>query len=125
MHRTNHVPQTTFWMHMLSWGLAALVSVGSALAQERVAPRAREIDETEEYPDDLFALFVEAGLTGHEGGAGEFAEAHGLTHGGLGLGELLQRLPGGHEERLPVWAEYKQTGLGPVPWALCGLRRSA
>ncbi len=40
MHRTNHVPQTTFWMHMLSWGLAALLSVGSALAQERVAPPA-------------------------------------------------------------------------------------
>jgi alkylation response protein AidB-like acyl-CoA dehydrogenase len=34
------------------------------LAQERVAPRAREIDETEEYPDDLFSLFVETGLTG-------------------------------------------------------------
>jgi alkylation response protein AidB-like acyl-CoA dehydrogenase len=34
------------------------------LAQERVAPRAREIDETEEYPDDLFELFVETGLTG-------------------------------------------------------------
>jgi alkylation response protein AidB-like acyl-CoA dehydrogenase len=29
-----------------------------------VAPRAREIDETEEYPDDLFSLFVETGLTG-------------------------------------------------------------
>jgi alkylation response protein AidB-like acyl-CoA dehydrogenase len=34
------------------------------LAQERVAPRAREIDDTEEYPDDLFSLFVETGLTG-------------------------------------------------------------
>jgi alkylation response protein AidB-like acyl-CoA dehydrogenase len=34
------------------------------LAQERVAPRAREIDETEEYPDDLFELFVSTGLTG-------------------------------------------------------------
>jgi len=34
------------------------------LAQERVAPRAREIDETEEYPDDLFELFVGTGLTG-------------------------------------------------------------
>jgi alkylation response protein AidB-like acyl-CoA dehydrogenase len=33
------------------------------LAQERVAPRAREIDETEEYPQDLFDLFVESGLT--------------------------------------------------------------
>jgi alkylation response protein AidB-like acyl-CoA dehydrogenase len=34
------------------------------LAQERVAPRAPEIDETEEYPDDLFELFVSTGLTG-------------------------------------------------------------
>jgi hypothetical protein len=29
-----------------------------------VAPRAREIDESEEYPEDLFALFVDSGLTG-------------------------------------------------------------
>jgi alkylation response protein AidB-like acyl-CoA dehydrogenase len=34
------------------------------LAQERVAPRAREIDATQQYPQDLFDLFVEAGLTG-------------------------------------------------------------
>ena len=34
------------------------------LAQEHVAPRAREIDRTQEYPDDLFDLFVETGLTG-------------------------------------------------------------
>lgn len=34
------------------------------LARERVAPRAREIDEADEYPQDLFDLFVEAGLTG-------------------------------------------------------------
>ncbi len=34
------------------------------LAQEKVAPRAREIDLSEEYPQDLFELFVETGLTG-------------------------------------------------------------
>lgn len=34
------------------------------LAQDRVAPRAREIDTTGEYPQDLFDLFVDAGLTG-------------------------------------------------------------
>ena len=34
------------------------------LAQEKVAPRAREIDRTEEYPEDLFEVFVRAGLTG-------------------------------------------------------------
>jgi alkylation response protein AidB-like acyl-CoA dehydrogenase len=48
----------------LSDELAELQATVRKLAQERVAPRAREIDETERYPDDLFALFVETGLTG-------------------------------------------------------------
>jgi hypothetical protein len=34
------------------------------LAQDKVKPRAREIDETGDYPADLFAAFVQAGLTG-------------------------------------------------------------
>jgi alkylation response protein AidB-like acyl-CoA dehydrogenase len=34
------------------------------IAQDKVAPRAREIDVSEEYPQDLFELFVETGLTG-------------------------------------------------------------
>jgi alkylation response protein AidB-like acyl-CoA dehydrogenase len=34
------------------------------MAQERIKPRAREIDDTNEYPQDLFDLFVETGLTG-------------------------------------------------------------
>lgn len=32
------------------------------IAQERVAPRAREIDESEEFPEDVFEVFKEAGL---------------------------------------------------------------
>jgi alkylation response protein AidB-like acyl-CoA dehydrogenase len=44
--------------------LADLQATVRKLAQERVAPRARQIDESEEYPDDLFSLFVDAGLTG-------------------------------------------------------------
>ena len=48
----------------LSEELAELQATVRKLAQERVAPRAREIDETEEYPEDLFELFIEAGLTG-------------------------------------------------------------
>jgi alkylation response protein AidB-like acyl-CoA dehydrogenase len=48
----------------LSEELAELQATVRKLAQERVAPRAREIDETQEYPQDLFDLFVEAGLTG-------------------------------------------------------------
>jgi alkylation response protein AidB-like acyl-CoA dehydrogenase len=62
--------------------LAELQATVRKLAQERVAPRARAIDETEEYPQDLFDLFVDAGLTGlcvpeELGGAG--AGIFGLT----------------------------------------------
>jgi alkylation response protein AidB-like acyl-CoA dehydrogenase len=48
----------------LSPELVELQATVRKLAQNRVAPRAREIDETEEYPQDLFELFVDAGLTG-------------------------------------------------------------
>ena len=34
------------------------------LAQEKVAPRAREIDTTAAYPQDLFEVFRDAGLLG-------------------------------------------------------------
>jgi alkylation response protein AidB-like acyl-CoA dehydrogenase len=44
--------------------LAELQASVRKLARERVAPRAREIDTTESYPQDLFDLFVETGLTG-------------------------------------------------------------
>lgn len=44
--------------------LAELQATVRKLARERVAPRAREIDTTREYPQDLFDLFVDAGLTG-------------------------------------------------------------
>src|SRR5262245_13553613 len=48
----------------LSDELAELQATVRKLAQERVAPRARQIDESEEYPEDLISLFVDAGLTG-------------------------------------------------------------
>jgi alkylation response protein AidB-like acyl-CoA dehydrogenase len=48
----------------LSPELAELQATVRKLAQERIAPRARQIDDTEEYPQDLFDLFVDAGLTG-------------------------------------------------------------
>ena len=77
------------------------------LAQERIAPRAREIDVTEEYPEDLFELFVETGLTGlcvpeEHGGSG--AGILGLTiaieevakySNAAALMLLLTRLPTG------------------------------
>ena len=45
------------------------------LAEEKIGPRAAEIDETDEYPEDVDKLFVDAGLTGvsypeEYGGAG-------------------------------------------------------
>ena len=48
----------------LSEELTALRDSVRRLAREKVEPRAREIDETGEYPDDLFALFRDAGLLG-------------------------------------------------------------
>jgi hypothetical protein len=59
----------------LSPELAELQATVRRLARDRVAPRAREIDESDEYPQDLFDCFVDAGLTGlcvpeHLGGSG-------------------------------------------------------
>jgi len=48
----------------LSPELAELQATVRKLSQERIQPRARDIDETEEYPQDLFDLFAETGLTG-------------------------------------------------------------
>lgn len=77
------------------------------MARERIQPRAREIDETGEYPEDLFDLFVETGLTGlvipeEHGGSG--AGILGLTlaveevakySNAVALMLLLTRLPTG------------------------------
>jgi alkylation response protein AidB-like acyl-CoA dehydrogenase len=46
----------------LSEELAELQSTVRRLAQEKVKPRAREIDRTGEYPEDLFDLFASSGL---------------------------------------------------------------
>jgi alkylation response protein AidB-like acyl-CoA dehydrogenase len=48
----------------LSEELGALQEMVRRLAQDKVRPRAREIDETGQYPDDLFAVFRDAGLLG-------------------------------------------------------------
>src|SRR5512145_239462 len=48
----------------LSEELAALQATCRRIAQDKVAPRAREIDETEQYPQDLFEVFRDAGLLG-------------------------------------------------------------
>src|SRR6059058_1178881 len=44
--------------------LTALQESVRRLSQDKVKPRAREIDETNEYPEDLFELFRDAGLLG-------------------------------------------------------------
>jgi alkylation response protein AidB-like acyl-CoA dehydrogenase len=91
----------------LSPELAELQATVRKLSQERIAPRAREIDDTEQYPDDLFELFVDSGLTGlcipeKLGGAG--AGIFGLTlaieevakySNAAALMLLLTRLPTG------------------------------
>src|SRR5947208_15507065 len=48
----------------LSAELAELQATVRKLSQEKIAPRAREIDATGEYPQDLFELFRDAGLLG-------------------------------------------------------------
>src|SRR6478752_7845777 len=48
----------------LSEELAALQETCRRIAQDKVKPRAREIDESGEYPQDLFEVFRDAGLLG-------------------------------------------------------------
>lgn len=48
----------------LSPELAELQHTVRRLAQEKVAPRARQIDKSGEYPQDLFEVFRDAGLLG-------------------------------------------------------------
>jgi len=48
----------------LSDELAELQTTVRRLAQDKVKPRAREIDDTGEYPQDLFEVFRDAGLLG-------------------------------------------------------------
>src|SRR5207247_9201553 len=48
----------------LSEELFALQPSVRRLAQDKVKPRAREIDESGEYPQDLFEIFRDAGLLG-------------------------------------------------------------
>src|SRR6202011_2702327 len=44
--------------------LAELQATVRRIAQDKVKPRARQIDETGEYPQDLFEVFRDAGLVG-------------------------------------------------------------
>ncbi len=91
----------------LSEELAELQSTCRRIAQDKVKPRAREIDESGEYPQDLFEVFRDAGLLGlciptESGGSG--AGILGLTlaieeiakySNSAALMLLLTRLPTG------------------------------
>src|SRR2546430_1690867 len=48
----------------LSEELAELQATVRRLAQDKVRPRARDIDESGEYPQDLFEVFRDAGFHG-------------------------------------------------------------
>src|SRR5215212_9189213 len=48
----------------LSEELTALQETCRRISQDKVKPRAREIDDTEEYPQDLFEVFRDAGMLG-------------------------------------------------------------
>src|SRR6058998_429529 len=48
----------------LSDELAELQATVRRISQDKVKPRAREIDDTGEYPQDLFEVFRDAGLLG-------------------------------------------------------------
>src|SRR5690606_39888583 len=48
----------------LSPELTALQETCRRVAQDKVKPRAREVDETGEYPHDLVEVFRDAGLLG-------------------------------------------------------------
>jgi hypothetical protein len=117
----------------LSEELAALQASVRRLAQDKVRPRAREIDETGEYPDDLFAVFRDAGLLGlcipeEYGGSG--AGILGLTIAIEEVGKysntaalmlLLTRLPTG-----PVMiAGSEEQKKRLLPGIAEGLQRSA
>src|SRR3954469_6260485 len=59
------------------------------LAQDKIKPRAREIDETGEYPQDLFEIFRDAGLLGLC-----IPEAYGGAGAGiLGLTIAIEEVP--------------------------------
>ncbi|MCU1461378.1 MAG: acyl-CoA dehydrogenase domain protein [Acidimicrobiales bacterium] len=91
----------------LSDELTALQQSVRRLAQDKVKPRAREIDETGEYPEDLFGVFRDTGLLGlciPEAYGGSGAGILGLTvaieevakySNTAALMLLLTRLPGG------------------------------
>lgn len=105
------------------------------IAKEKIAPRAAEIDETQEYPHDVFAAFKETGLTGLTippayggSGAGMLALALAVEEAAKyccasGLMLLLSALPSqpamiGGDERQKQWIG-KGIASGEMKGAFC------
>jgi len=105
------------------------------IAREKIAPRAAEIDETQEYPHDVFAAFKETGLTGLTippayggSGAGMLALALAVEEAAKyccasGLMLLLSALPSqpvmiGGDERQKQWIG-KGIASGEMKGAFC------
>ena len=105
------------------------------IARERIAPRAAELDETGEYPHDIFAAFREVGLLGLTipqqyggGGAGTLALALAVEEAAKyccasGLVLLLSALPthpiliGGTERQKESWLP--RSARGEIKGAFC------
>ncbi len=105
------------------------------IARERVAPRAAELDETGEYPHDIFEAFREVGLTGLTippeyggSGAGTLALALAVEEAAKyccasGLMLLLSALPthpillGGDEGQKQAWLP--RAAKGEIKGAFC------
>ena len=104
------------------------------IARERVQPRAAEIDEQGQYPEDIFAVFREAGLLGltipvEYGGAGSFqaliltVEETAKYCCSSGLMLLLSALStqsiviGGSEEQKRAWLP--RSAAGEIRGAFC------
>jgi alkylation response protein AidB-like acyl-CoA dehydrogenase len=105
------------------------------IAKEKIAPRAAEIDETQEYPHDVFAAFRETGLTGLTipkeyggSGAGMFPLALAVEEAAKyccasGLMLLLSALPSqpvmiGGDERQKKWIG-EGIASGTIKGAFC------
>jgi len=105
------------------------------IAKEKIAPRAAEIDETQEYPHDVFAAFKETGLTGLTippqyggSGAGMLALALAVEEAAKyccasGLMLLLSALPSqpvmiGGDERQKKWIG-EGIASGDIKGAFC------
>src|SRR3989337_370773 len=87
--------------------------LGRQIAEEKIAPRADEIDRTDEWPEDLFRVLVDNELTG----VGYPEEYGGSGGGSLAFGVLIEELS---RVAAGVALAPAVTKLGVVPLMLAG-----